>query len=121
VACEWLKKVDVDGETWTVKLVTVPQMEKVAGVDKTAERPPMGCICYSERTIYVRRNLTEMERWATLQHELMHLALWKANESSEYKMKLDGPAEELFLNRLDSRLFRILNRNFGFGPTGGGA
>jgi len=116
MACQWLKSIDVDGETWAVKLVTTKQMEKVTGQDKTSDRPALGCIAYDERTIYIRRNLSEPQRWSTLHHELMHLALWKANESSEYKMKLDQPAEELLLNRLDSRLYRLLNRNFGFGP-----
>lgn len=115
MATPWQREIDVDGETWAVRLVSVKEMLKITGVDKTADRPAQGVIVYDSKAIFIRRNLSESDRWATLHHELMHLALWKANEGSEYKMKLDEPAEELLLNRLDSRLYRILNRNFGFG------
>ena len=96
---KWPRKIRVNGKTFKVRLLAKPHLGKGA----------IGGLWVDEGEIRIWRGLSQKDRWITLLHEIMHLA-WSTSVGNAFEK-----FEESLMVRLDTSLYEILNRNFGFG------
>ena len=104
---KWRRVIHFHGKKFNVRLVSEEDLAKDHG-----GKAPFADYDRDTHTIRIWRDLQHEARWLNLLHEILHLAIRLAYGKEP---GIEDSMEENLIEKIDTILYEILSKNFGFG------